>query len=543
MGKIHDFFTKQKEKRMFSKLKKGKLQLTDIEEQNECICLNAVQYNGLALKDVKNQTLKIALHAVKQNGSALQYAERQSSELCIQAIRNTPFSLQYVKNQTPEICLEAIKQYKLLSKIQQKEKNIVNFMDTELLKNCNSSKLSDITAFLKIKNSYGSLNQLQEILFDKTIIKNSNYDSFATESVKQNGLALLYIPNKNKTEEVCLEAVKQNWSALKFAKQTPKVCLEAVKQNIQAAKYIDMNLLDCNGLSQAQIIEKLERMVQEENIARKIPENIRDEHTNFKTISSSARIYLEKDVTEKFKTLLKQNNLPFLPDKKGYCNVHAVKNAGTGYEFTGINQLIAKMYLHERGLDNDNVLTLKQVYDFKAGIKNKEKLFLSFYDSQKDKTDIAGYIAQSQVKHTYKIPELPEKLPSKEATFKQTSSDPLDYLTNYLDCIKQNRAFTADLNTVKIFKKNLEKELQKSPLRIYELAAEANKQIWCKTNDGVEWLKTEKGQAWLKTDIGKKWLKSERATNYFSEKSKENDEHKKIKPTSHIRDKHRIIER
>ncbi|WP_264080106.1 hypothetical protein [Treponema pedis] len=43
MGKIHDFFTKQKEKRMFSKLKKGKLQLTDIEEQNECICLNAVQ--------------------------------------------------------------------------------------------------------------------------------------------------------------------------------------------------------------------------------------------------------------------------------------------------------------------------------------------------------------------------------------------------------------------------------------------------------------------------------------------------------------------
>jgi len=36
----------------------------------------------------------------------------------------------------------------------------------------------------------------------------------------------------NQTEKICLEAVKQNGSALQYVKnQTEKICLEAVKQN------------------------------------------------------------------------------------------------------------------------------------------------------------------------------------------------------------------------------------------------------------------------------------------------------------------------
>ena len=43
------------------------------------------------------------------------------------------------------------------------------------------------------------------------------------------------------TPEICLEAVKQNWKALQYAKeQTLEVCLEALKQSYgRALRYID----------------------------------------------------------------------------------------------------------------------------------------------------------------------------------------------------------------------------------------------------------------------------------------------------------------
>ncbi|WP_024468073.1 ArdC-like ssDNA-binding domain-containing protein [Treponema pedis] len=232
-------------------------------------------------------------------------------------------------------------------------------------------------------------------------------------------------------------------------------------------------------------------------------------------ISNSARVPVEYVTTQKFKQLLENDNLPFLPNKNGYCNVHAVKNTKSGYEFEGANQLIAKMYLHERGLDNDNILTFSQANDLKSPVKAGEKGFsLAFFDAKKNANTIARYFAEKQTKHLDILPYQETKEPSSKSTFKQMSSDPLDYLTNYLDCVKQNRAFTADPEVAAAFKQNFAKELDKSPFRIYELGAQANKQLWCQTEKGIDWLKTEKGQAWLKTDVGKRWLDSDRAANY-----------------------------
>jgi hypothetical protein len=40
---------------------------------------------------------------------------------------------------------------------------------------------------------------------------------------------------KEQTEEICLEAVKQDGAALKYViEQTEEMCLEAVKQNVGA---------------------------------------------------------------------------------------------------------------------------------------------------------------------------------------------------------------------------------------------------------------------------------------------------------------------
>ena len=50
-----------------------------------------------------------------------------------------------------------------------------------------------------------------------------------------------YINKNNQTEQICLEAVKQNGYAIQFIdkdNQTEKVCIEAVKQNKHTIKYI-----------------------------------------------------------------------------------------------------------------------------------------------------------------------------------------------------------------------------------------------------------------------------------------------------------------
>jgi hypothetical protein len=63
-------------------------------------------------------------------------------------------------------------------------------------------------------------------------------EEICLEAVKQNGRALQYV--KKQTEEICLEAVKQNGRALQFVKeQTEQMCLEAVKQNINALDFVE----------------------------------------------------------------------------------------------------------------------------------------------------------------------------------------------------------------------------------------------------------------------------------------------------------------
>jgi hypothetical protein len=55
------------------------------------------------------------------------------------------------------------------------------------------------------------------------------------EAVKENGLALHYVPNEYKAADLCSEAVKQNGYSLQFVPEelkTAELCLEAVKQNV-----------------------------------------------------------------------------------------------------------------------------------------------------------------------------------------------------------------------------------------------------------------------------------------------------------------------
>ncbi len=68
---------------------------------------------------------------------------------------------------------------------------------------------------------------------------------FCLEAVKQDGLALKYVPENLKTAKLCLAAVKSEGCALSDVPKnlkTPRLCREAVKQNGGALEYVPEKL-------------------------------------------------------------------------------------------------------------------------------------------------------------------------------------------------------------------------------------------------------------------------------------------------------------
>ena len=62
-------------------------------------------------------------------------------------------------------------------------------------------------------------------------------DELCIEAVKNNGMALQFV--KNQTPEICLLAVKENGMALQFViNQTHEICLSAVKGNGMALQFV-----------------------------------------------------------------------------------------------------------------------------------------------------------------------------------------------------------------------------------------------------------------------------------------------------------------
>ncbi|MCQ4379844.1 DUF4116 domain-containing protein, partial [Clostridioides difficile] len=62
-------------------------------------------------------------------------------------------------------------------------------------------------------------------------------EEICMEAVRQNGLDLKFV--KNQTETICLRAVRQNGMALEFVKeQTVGICLKAVRQYGMALKFV-----------------------------------------------------------------------------------------------------------------------------------------------------------------------------------------------------------------------------------------------------------------------------------------------------------------
>jgi len=61
--------------------------------------LKAVKLDGLNLRDIKNQTEEICLTAIEQNPYALCFVKSQTVKICSAAVEKDDFTIVYVNNE------------------------------------------------------------------------------------------------------------------------------------------------------------------------------------------------------------------------------------------------------------------------------------------------------------------------------------------------------------------------------------------------------------------------------------------------------------
>ena len=105
--KIKDFVNHHAE--YFIRNSRG-LALNFITDQNEELCMMAVEKNGFALDFVKNKKYKICMRAIETCPLALKYVDNQMYDMCIKAVHADGMALQYVKCKTERICEIAIEE-------------------------------------------------------------------------------------------------------------------------------------------------------------------------------------------------------------------------------------------------------------------------------------------------------------------------------------------------------------------------------------------------------------------------------------------------
>ncbi len=207
--------------------------------------------------------------------------------------------------------------------------------------------------------------------------------------------------------------------------------------------------------------------------------------------------------SRKVLNLLEQDNLPFIPNKDGFCNTKPVMNAVSNNKFTGINMLMAKIHLHEQGRDNDNILTFSQAAKSGTVIKRGEQGFnLSFYDKNENKLTKARYFAASQTKMPDVLPYQRPPAESSKEVFVQKSGNTRDYITNYLRCVDENRGFTASKEAVNEFKQNFAIELKSNPLQLLIHGREAGKTIYKEKNPSMDKEKSKVKEMALARNTG-----------------------------------------
>jgi len=248
--------------------------------RNDKVWLIAIKRKGELIKKVpeKYQKVEFYIKAVRENGEALEFVPEnlKKEELCLAAVKKSPSVLESVpeKYQKVEFYIKAARE----------NVNALNFVEP-----------STKRAFVK-----------------KAVESNKPLEEFCLEAVRENGMALQYMSEELRKDEIfCFEAFKNNPDALEFVlgndlknvlqngkkledilypAKTEKLCLVAVMRDGRALQYVPCVSEEYKG---------------------KLREGI--EPKNFKTYeiclaavkqTGDALIYVPEDLKEKVKSAL-----------------------------------------------------------------------------------------------------------------------------------------------------------------------------------------------------------------------------------------------
>lgn len=184
------------------------------DQQEENLCIVAVLQNGMALRYVINQTLDICLAAVAQNGAAFQYVKEEfrTPEIYRIALSSCGKMLRHIpaKDQTEEMCLLATRENPYSLRYVSKQ-----FLKDVMVKTVTNDGFA--IKYIPTPNE----DDEDEFRFYMELVK---------LSVKQNGMALKFIPKEYQTPSVCKAAIKNNPESFQYViNQTLDICMYAVK--------------------------------------------------------------------------------------------------------------------------------------------------------------------------------------------------------------------------------------------------------------------------------------------------------------------------
>ena len=188
------------------------LQHMDITNYDHNTILNLVKSNGNTIISPKIEvTEELGLVALNQDGNLIKYIPIKTPLLCMTAVNQNGLALKYIPShsRTIELCMAAVKQNGSVVK------NIV---------------LPTFEIALAAVTQYGLV--LGSLSLKKICKTPEQFTTIYTAAVTQNGLALDYIPSKDRTQNIIDIAFTNDPSVIRYIDDpTIDMCIDAIKRN------------------------------------------------------------------------------------------------------------------------------------------------------------------------------------------------------------------------------------------------------------------------------------------------------------------------
>lgn len=235
---------------------KKPIEQMDIWDKPE-IYKKIVDANPIFMKYIKNSTDNASIEMLKNKPSLIDHIDNPSDDMILASLSSAPYLFSHIKNPGIELCIKAIKSS---PKCIQYIDNLTEEMCIELInankdvfEYINKPTRSMCTLALMLDGMF--IKYIKDIMIDKNLCElafNNTKEAFpyipekyrsyemCLDAVRYDGTYLEDIPDKYFVDEIMIEAVKRTPGAIKKIKNPPtKICVEAINRDPAIVKVLD----------------------------------------------------------------------------------------------------------------------------------------------------------------------------------------------------------------------------------------------------------------------------------------------------------------